>query len=526
MKIANKVRPFPILLTVVFLSQLGFIEAKSNSPVNQQDTTVILSTSINGVHSFKATDGISTYTFKYKGKIKVADDDRSIESISSGGYLMIKKTTFGNTRSIIIENDSRGDISYEYLEGRKEIPFEPEGKKWLEDVLLDVIRMTGIDAEGRAGRIYAKNGTKGVLYEIDEIRSNHVKGIYFKVLLAKGELSDEELINIALEIANSISSNSERGSIYRQFGDRFLVNDNVASAYFKGISKLSSNSERGSILRRAVKRHELSDQQIVQLLYVASKMSSNSEKGSVLRSIDYLNFDNPGMTESYFGTISTISSSSETGSVLRHLINNQDLEDEELIVLFENLKKVSSSSEKGSVLRTMDDIRLTNKEVILGYFGVVNTISSSSEKGHVLRNLLNTRSQNKASLIAIFITAKNINSNSEKGSVLRTSIQWLGEQDEKVMGAFFNALNTIESSAEHGSVLRHLIDAMDPEVSTQLNIIKSTVLISSNSEKASVLVKLADKADLDNETVKEAFVSAARTITSDSEFRRVMMKVL
>lgn len=526
MKIANKIRPIPILLTIVLLSQSGFVSAKSNSSFNQQDTTVILSTSVNGVHSFKATDGISTYTFKYRGKIKVADDDRSIESISDGGYLIIKKTTFGNSRSIQIDSDSRGNINYEYYEGRKEIPFEPEGKEWLEDVLLDVIRMTGIDAENRAGRIYAKNGTGGVLNEIDEIRSNHVKGIYFKVLLAKGELSDEELINIALEIANSISSNSERGSIYRQYSDRFLVNDNVASAYFKGISKLSSNSERGSTLRRAINKHELSDQQITKLLYVASKISSNSEKGSVLRSIDYYNFDNPEMIEVYFGTVASISSSSETGSVLRHLIKNQDLEDETLIVLFENLKKVSSSSEKGSVLRTMDDISLTNKEVILGYFGVVNAISSSSEKGRVLRNLLNTKSQNKASLIAIFITAKNINSSSEKGSVLRTSIQWLGEQDEKVMGAFFGALNTIDSNSEHGSVLRHMIDAMDPKISTQLKIIESTVLISSNSEKASILVKLADKADLDNETVKDAFVSAASTITSDSEFRRVMTKVL
>ena len=148
---------------------------------------------------------------------------------------------------------------------------------------------------------------KGVLDEIDEIRSNHVKGLYFKVLLAKGKLSSEELKHVALKIAASISSNSERGSLYRQFNNQFLVNDEVAVAYFKGISKLSSNSERGSILRRAAKQHELTDKQKTYLLYVASKMSSNSERGSVLRSIDHYNFDYPEMTEAYFGVIASVS---------------------------------------------------------------------------------------------------------------------------------------------------------------------------------------------------------------------------
>ncbi len=515
-----------IFFIVLFLPPVTLFGANSNSRRIQQDTTVVSSINLNGVHSFKATDGVSTYAFKYRGKIKVADDDRSIESISPGGYLYITKITFGNRRSINIESNNRGNLQYEYYEGRKEIPFDPAGREWLEDVLLDVVRMTGIDAEGRARRMYNRSGTDGVMEEIDEIRSNHVKGIYFQVLLTMDDLSNENLSRIAIEIANSISSNSERGNIYRKFSDRFLNDDRVAAAYFKGVSRLSSNSEIGHVLRNAIQNHDLTDQQYVAALYTATRMTSNSEKGSVLRSIQRLNFDHANMTEAYFGVIGSMSSSSEIGSVLRKLIGTQDLDDDALVILFDNLKQVSSSSEKGSVLRSLDNIRLTNKEVILGYFAVVNSISSNSERGSVLRKLLNANPQNKATLVGVFISTKGIDSNTEKGSVLRTSIQWLGEQDEKVMAVFFEALNTISSSSEHAHVLRDLIENLDLEVPTQLQILESTTRISSSTEKASVLVKLAGKADLDNEIVRDAYFETAKTISSDSEYRRVMDKIL
>jgi len=514
-----------IILALLFLPPVATIGAKSNSRLLQQDTTVISSINLSGVHSFKASDGVSTYAFKYRGKIRVADDDRSIESISPGGYLSITKITFGNRRSIKIDSDIRGNLQYEYFEGRNELSYEPAGREWLEDVLLDVIRMTGIDAEGRARRMYTGSGTDRVLEEIDQIRSNHVKGTYFQVLLTIGELSNEELSKVAIEIANSISSNSERGNIYRKFSDRFLNDDRVAAAYFKGVSRLSSNSEIGSVLRNAIRNHDLTDPQYVSALYTATRMTSNSERGSVLRSIEHLNFDHPNMTDAYFGVIKSMSSSSEIGSALRKLIENQDLEDDVLVILFDNLKQVSSSTEKGSVLRSMDDIRLTDKEVILGYFGVVNSISSNSEKGSVLRKLLNAQPQNKACLVGIFITTKQIDSNSEKGSVLRSSIQWLGEQDEKVMTAFFESLNTISSSTEQGQVLRDLIGNLDLETRTQIMILESAARISSNSEKALVLVKLAEKADMDNEMIKNTFFETARTISSDSEYRRVMDKI-
>jgi hypothetical protein len=61
--------------------------------------------------------------------------------------------TFGNKCELLVYSNRTVHLSYEFYEGRKEIPFEPEGKEWLADVLLDVVRSTGIDAEGLTTRV-------------------------------------------------------------------------------------------------------------------------------------------------------------------------------------------------------------------------------------------------------------------------------------------------------------------------------------------------------------------------------------
>ena len=85
--------------------------------------------------SFMIIDGISRIELQSRGEIKVSDDDTKIVSISPGGFLKFSKKTFGIRRSIIIESDSDGNLKYEYYEGRKEVPYEPEGRRWLADVL-------------------------------------------------------------------------------------------------------------------------------------------------------------------------------------------------------------------------------------------------------------------------------------------------------------------------------------------------------------------------------------------------------
>jgi len=232
----------------------------------------------------KTSNGFNSLEIKYDGEIHVSDDDMSIRSISPNGYLKIGYRTFGNKRELLVNSDRSGHLSYEFYEGRKEIPFEPEGKKWLADVLLDVVRSSGIDADGRTTRFYASQGIDAFIGEISQINSNSVQGKYFRALLSDHKLTNQELIKTADAISGKMSSNSESGRLFREHAVLFLDENSVAAAYFKAVSRISSNSERGRIYRNLDRPLDFSNQALVIAYFTGiSKMSSSSEKGISLR---------------------------------------------------------------------------------------------------------------------------------------------------------------------------------------------------------------------------------------------------
>jgi len=88
-----------------------------------------------------------------RGKIELTDDDKDIKSISPDGYLEITKVTLGSRRSIVITPTENG-IKREYYEGREKMDFEKEGRKWLSEILPELVRSTTIAAENRVNRFF------------------------------------------------------------------------------------------------------------------------------------------------------------------------------------------------------------------------------------------------------------------------------------------------------------------------------------------------------------------------------------
>ena len=112
--------------------------------------------------------GLSSFNVETRGKIELSDDDKDIKSMSPDGYLEITKTVFGSKRTIVVSPQGNG-LKREYYEGRTAVAFEPEGRKWLSEILPEILRSTTIGAESRVNRFYKQGGTKGVLDEITKL---------------------------------------------------------------------------------------------------------------------------------------------------------------------------------------------------------------------------------------------------------------------------------------------------------------------------------------------------------------------
>ncbi|OQX97695.1 MAG: hypothetical protein B6I20_12125 [Bacteroidetes bacterium 4572_117] len=182
---------------------------------------------------------------EHKGDIRLSNDDKSVISVSLSGYLKIYKKTFGNKRGIEIVNVN-GKLSYSYYSGNKKLPFEPEGSNWLAEILLEVIRKTGIDAERRAARIYKKGGITAVLEEVAEIPYDSEKN---KTLgnLKISKFSNSQKASY-LKVVKSMSYDSEKAKALILYDADYHDNKNLSILYFTILKGMSYDSYRGKAL--------------------------------------------------------------------------------------------------------------------------------------------------------------------------------------------------------------------------------------------------------------------------------------
>ncbi len=513
--------------------------------------------STGGKKQYKYSDNFSNYDIQVQGEISVNDNDTGIKSISPGGSLKISKKTFGNKRTIIIESNSKGGLQYEYYEGRQEIPFDPEGKKWLADILLDVVRLTGIDAEGRTKRIYAQRGLDGVMDEIHEISSNTVMALYFETSLENISLNDDEVVTICAAIAQEMSSNTERGRLYRKHADLFMRNNTTSTVFFSSLSKLSSNTERGAVLTNIVSKIDFDDPKVTEayfasvdrmtsnteigrvlrnvertqdlsnnayarLLMSVKKLSSNTEMGSVMRSLSKLEIQNPEISTAYFNAIDGMTSNTEAGSTMRDLLKTHELDDFNYIRLLASIKKLTSNTEMGSVLRSMDKANLNNPKISEAYFLAIRSMTSNTESGSVLRYTMREFELSTDSWSHFFTITGQLTSNTEMGSVLSTASQKMPYDDEIVVDAFFASAGKFSSSTEHGRVLRGVVSQPGFNKYTAYKVLESARKIVSNTEKGSVLIKVSQSDQIKDPEIRKMYLSTAQTLTSDSEYRHVI----
>jgi hypothetical protein len=113
--------------------------------------------------NYRTSNGVSSFSVEVRGKIELTDDDKDIKAMSADGYLEIKKTVFGSRRTLIIK-PMGNTLKREYYEGREQIPFEPEGRQWMHEIMPEMVRSTTIGAESRVNRFYKSGGVNAVLY--------------------------------------------------------------------------------------------------------------------------------------------------------------------------------------------------------------------------------------------------------------------------------------------------------------------------------------------------------------------------
>jgi beta-lactamase regulating signal transducer with metallopeptidase domain len=150
----------------------------------------------------------------------------------------------------------------------------------------------------------------------------------------------------------------------------------------------------------------------------------------------------------------------------------------------------------------------------------VRGISSDGEKRALLQQYANG---DRPMLLMAMREARSISSDGEKAEFLRAvAPRYLEGSDDALRGAFFSVAETISSDGDRHEVLNAVLPYAKANPATLLEVVEQARRISSDSEKAELLLTIARQRLIRTPPAREAFMRATRSISSDSEYRRVM----
>ncbi|HMC56369.1 MAG TPA: M56 family metallopeptidase, partial [Gemmatimonadaceae bacterium] len=198
---------------------------------------------------------------------------------------------------------------------------------------------------------------------------------------------------------------------------------------------------------------------------------------------------------------------------------------ETLIEVTKAAKRMTSDSEKGQILALIAKRYQRNTELRDSYLEAVMTMSSDDERSKALLALLERDSLPRGSVAQVLQATAAMSSDVSKGEVLQR-ISPAIYADTAVQRAYLDAIVGMSSDTQRGAALSSLLKQSALTAQMQLALLDAIVPMSSDTEKANALTLFLERQGLGDQRVRRAFFSAAETLTSDADYRRVMTAVM
>lgn len=455
----------------------------SVSAFGQSSSTRIYASGKDSKTTYKNSDGFNSFNIEIRGTVEVTDDDKDINSMSHDGYFEVTKTSFGTRRSIKITREGSVLIK-RYYEGRNEVNFDPEGRKWLAEILPEVVRTTTIAAESRVNRFYTKGGTQAVLNEIDLLKGDYMKSHYANLLMKKPVQEKDYAM-----VINKVTRDMDSDHYISQFLDnnlsKFMQNKESVSAVFTATNKMGSDHYKTEVIKAALQNQAASIENVKIILVSASKMESDHYKTEVLTSLmRQSNLTDPIMTE-IINTSKTIDSDHYKTEVLTKAFDRK-LSATSYQQAVDAVKEIESDHYITQVVKEMLNNPIDG-EVMSNLLSITSSIESDHYRTEVLTTLLKKQDLKEAQFKKLIEYCDSMESDHYKSQTLQTALETPNMTDGKMI-AIINAAAEINSD--------HYI--------------------------TEVLVEAAPYVKSGNTVVKDSYRTAAKKINSETYYGRAL----
>jgi hypothetical protein len=198
---------------------------------------------------------------------------------------------------------------------------------------------------------------------------------------------------------------------------------------------------------------------------------------------------------------------------------------ETLIEVTKATKRMTSDNEKGQLLALIAKRYQRSDALRDAYLEAVFTMTSDHERSQALLALLDKDSLPLSAVAQVLRSTAMMTSDMNKGQVLKR-ISPAVFADSAVQRAYLDAIVAMTSDVERAAAITSLAKQHPLTPAVQLGLLQATAAITSDVEKANVLLLFLDKQGIADERVRRAFFKVAESLTSDTDYRRIMTAVM
>ena len=401
------------------------------------------------------SDNGKKFEVNYRGDIEFTDDDSDVSRMSPGGYLRIKDgQRFGTDNSVEFRAGSGGAIERRFWVSGRERPFDPEGRKWLAEVLPKFIRQSGIGAKSRVARFMKSGGAAAVLAEISRIEGSWAKRVYFTELFNQPGLSGAAIQQALRQAGREVDSDFELASLLIA-SNRIVSDDAVRRSYLEAARSIGSDFELRRVLSSIVKAGQMTPAIAASVLDTSGSIDSDFEQASLLVEFAARQpFDGPAGA-AFFKALAGVSSSFEHNRVLKAVLQRTDLSEPVRVAALESGAAIESDFEAASFLTQFVKTSGVEGAARAPFFRAAASIDSAFERSRVLQALSRRTDISDATVLEILRSAQSINSNFERAQVL-LAVAGTHPLTREARDMYIDASNNL-GDFEQGRVLSALV---------------------------------------------------------------------
>jgi hypothetical protein len=354
------------------------------------------------------SDDQRSFTANIHGKLMLNDDETEIVGLSEGGTAKLAESVAGTKQRIEL-TERGGKLERHYYVGNSEHPYDDTARAFMTTVATDMAR-SGVDAEGRAKRLYAKGGTQRVFDEIGKLHSDYVSGIYLRTLADMSKFTSTEL-DRAIAIAGGFTSDYERRQTlthlfekqpfdaphqvaYLRQAEKFsgdydraetlvgvvphlIDSPDVRQAWLDAARGLHSDYDRRRTYEAMLSHNGMNDRQITTVIEASSSMHSDYDRGELLKMAAKRAHDGEAIAADYAKSADALSSDHTRLEALSALMETDHFGPRAANAVLDAATHVTSSYERTQLLISLARVMPTDAALVQRYRDIASHLPAS-----------------------------------------------------------------------------------------------------------------------------------------------------